>query len=225
MVEERMIPSPRASPGPPSIRVIAARAGAWLSRTLPGAHRALLPVGRLVRRLVPTLTYWGERKNMRYYRAVVEIARRYVPDGRSVIDVGAADTRLVDDLTWFTRRVVLDRSPMPSRPGIEHVLADFMDYEPSTRFDLVVCLQVLEHLDDPAPFARKLLGLGTTVVVSVPYRWPTGLQRDHVQDPVDEAKLACWIPAIPLETLVVKNGHERLVAVYGSDRGSRPGPM
>jgi hypothetical protein len=200
------------------VRVIATRAGGWLSRTLPGVHRALLPVGRLVRRVVPGLTYWGERKSLHYYQAVIEVARRHVPHGGSVIDVGAADTRLVDALTWFARRVVLDRNPMPPRPGIERVVADFMDYEPPTPFDLVVCLQVLEHLDDPAPFARKLLTLGTTAVVSVPYQWPAGLQPNHVQDPVDEAKLARWIPATPVETLIVTNGRDRLIAVYERDR-------
>ena len=78
----------------------------------------------------------------------------------------------------------------------------------------MLCLQVLEHLEDPETFARKLFESGRSVIVSVPYRWPAGLRPGHVQDPVDEAKLIGWTGRTPVETCVVRNGRDRLIAVF-----------
>jgi hypothetical protein len=38
-------------------------------------------------------------------------------------------------------------------------------------YDAVLCSQVLEHLHDPTTFLRKLLSVGNTVIISVPYLW------------------------------------------------------
>ena len=97
---------------------------------------------------------------------------------------------------------------------VETVVADFRDFEPEGPFDLVLCLQVLEHLARPEPFARKLLQTGRTVIISVPHSWPAGGVESHLQDPVDEAKLRLWTGAEPVETSVVDDGKQRLVAVY-----------
>lgn len=83
-------------------------------------------------------------------------------------------------------------SAVPELPGIVTHRGDFMDYEPGRDFDLVLCLQVLEHLPDPAAFCRKLLRLGRVVIVSVPYRWPPDKTGDHLHDPVDRKKLRAW---------------------------------
>ncbi len=96
-----------------------------------------------------------------------------------------------------------------------------MDYRPETYFDLVLCLQVLEHLDNPDAFAQKLLNAGRTVIISVPYRWPQGYCKTHKQDPVDEAKLERWTQRKPVETQIVTNGKERLIAVYQDDGGRK----
>jgi 2-polyprenyl-3-methyl-5-hydroxy-6-metoxy-1,4-benzoquinol methylase len=82
--------------------------------------------------------------------------------------------------------------PVPRQRGIERVSADFLAYRPPLRFDLVLCLQVLEHLQDPETFARKLLDSGRIVIMSVPYQWPAGRNPRHLQDPVSEAKLIGW---------------------------------
>jgi hypothetical protein len=100
------------------------------------------------------------------------------------------------------------------RPGVETVVADFYDYDPDGLFDLVLCLQVLEHLPRPRPFAHKLLRIGRTVIISVPYRWPAHEHGSHLHDPVDEAKLRRWTGAEPVETSIVDDGKQRLVAVY-----------
>ena len=76
-------------------------------------------------------------------------------------------------------------------------------------------MQVLEHLDRPGAFCKKLLATGRMVIISVPYRWPKGLYARHVQDPVDEDKIFQWIgkPCID-KAVVIDSKLKRLVAVY-----------
>ena len=159
--------------------------------------------------------YWTQRKHFNYYVEVVRLCRAYEPGGGHVIDVGAGPTHLLHRLDWFAHRVALDRFYFPARRGIDVVQADFLVYQPDRRFDLVLCLQVLEHLEDPARFARRLFAMGRTVIITVPYRWAAGLYSPHVQDPVDEAKLRSWTERAPLETrIVADHSRERLIAVY-----------
>jgi hypothetical protein len=197
----------------------------WLSRRLQAAARLVSQrAPRVARRLRPAwwaldtrlglTNYWGQRKHFEYYAEVARLARAHVPAGGSALDVGAADTELLRRLDWFARRVALDRRPPRPSPHVERVVGDFMDYRPPKPFDLVLCLQVLEHLEDPETFARKLLATGRRVIVSVPYRWPAGLSRGHVQDPVDEAKVIRWTGRAPVDTSIVRNGRDRLIAVF-----------
>ena len=180
----------------------------------PGVARILRPAWSMLDRRFRLTTYWARRQHLQYYQEVERLARVYAPAGGSVLDVGAADTELLRRLNWFTHRVALDRRPPRPSRNVERVVADFMDYRPPKRFDLVLCLQVLEHLEEPEAFARKLLESGRRVIISVPYRWPVGLSPSHVQDPVDEAMLNRWAGQIPVETHVVRDDHERLVAVF-----------
>jgi hypothetical protein len=122
--------------------------------------------------LIRVPSYWEARRDLRYYGEVVLLARAHVPAGRSVLDVGANETEVLERLEWFERRVALDVNEIPPRAGVETVAADFNEFEPAERFDLVLCLQVLEHLDRPGPFARKLLAAGRTTIISVPHEWP-----------------------------------------------------
>ena len=160
-------------------------------------------------------SYWASRLGFRYYSEVARLARSHAPAGGSALDVGANDTAVLAALDWFDRRVALDVDEVPRRGGVETVIADFNDFDPDERFDLVLCLQVLEHLDRPGPFARKLLAAGGTAIVSVPHEWPGWVTEEHVHDPVDESKLRTWTGRDPTETSIVEDlGMERLIAVY-----------
>ncbi len=152
---------------------------------------------------------------MRYYHQVLAFAREYAPAGGSVVDVGGRDCEYIQWFDWFGRKVVIDLKPPPARLGVETLAGDFMSWQPEARFDLALCLQVLEHLPEPGLFCRKLLDTGRIVIVSVPYRWPQGLCKYHVQDPVDRAKLQGWAGRPPRDTAVVRDGNrDRLVAVF-----------
>jgi Methyltransferase domain len=189
-----------------------------LGRRFPLVYRLARPPWRLAMRALGRPVYWDARREHRYYREVVRLAREHVPWGGRALDVGAHEVELLGELDWFEERLALDtRYVMPKR-GVRAMVTDFMEFEPDGPFDLVLCLQVLEHLAEPEPFARKLLRTGRTVIVSVPFRWPAGAHPPHLQDPVDEAKLRDWTGGEPLDSTLVEDGRERLIAVY---RGAR----
>ena len=159
--------------------------------------------------------YWESRREFAYYDEVVRLAREHVPRGRAALDVGAHDTRVLERLDWFERRVALDAVRVEPGDGVEGIVADFHEFDPPESFDLVLCLQVLEHLERPEPFARKLLATGPTAIVSVPHRWPPWTTDEHLHDPVDAARLRSWTGRDPIEASVVEDlGMERLIAVY-----------
>lgn len=189
----------------------------WLGRRRPRLYRLLRPPWRRLRRALGVPTYWDARRHYRYYAEVVRLAREHVPRGGRVLDVGAYEAELLRQLDWFDERVALDVRYMMPRPGVRTVVADFRRYEPERPFELVLCLQVLEHLPDADEFARKLLASGRTVIVSVPYKWRADDHDRHLHDPVDEAKLRGWTGLDPLDSLIVDDdGKRRLIAVYGS---------
>jgi SAM-dependent methyltransferase len=196
------------------------RAILWIKYRFPRGYNRVLPLGRALMRLKPPpsrRSHWKMRKHLKYYWEVVRLAKMYVPAGSAMIDVGAGETDVVGALKGFDRRVMLDIHPIRPKRGVEIVNTDFMEYRPDTRFDLVLCLQVLEHLESPEAFARKLFEIGRTVIISVPYRWPEGAWPWHVQDPVDEAKLERWTGRRPTEIRIVADERERLIAVYAHE--------
>jgi hypothetical protein len=159
--------------------------------------------------------YWEQRKQLRYYHQVLCFARDYVPDGGRVLDVGGRDCHYITWFDWFDSRQVIDLRQPPTLPGVVSTAGDFMTFEVAEPFDLVLCLQVLEHLEEPEPFCRKLLEAGRRVIISVPYKWRRGMCRYHKQDPVDEDKLLLWTGQAPTASAIVAdNGLRRLVAVY-----------
>jgi len=161
--------------------------------------------------------YWNRRQHMLYYQVVRIIAQGLSKDARSVIDVGSRNT---PTLEWFPEtlaRTSLDLRVPYTGDGVQSVTADFLTWQPDRRYDLALCLQVLEHVKDARGFAQKLLGVAEVVLVSVPYRWPETKNPHHVHDPVTMDKIVSWFGRRPGYTFLVPEpigGVERLVCVF-----------
>lgn len=137
-------------------------------------------------------SYARRRSHCKYYPAVVRFARQHAPGAETVLEVGPYDTDTLLQLDWIADRTAVDIIRKPRLPRTKNIRADFMTCHPEKKFDLVLCLQVLEHLNEPGPFAHKLLETGHVVIISVPYLWPEHACPAQVQDPVDEEKLLAW---------------------------------
>lgn len=162
--------------------------------------------------------YWAARSSLHYYRRVFELLEKMGPRG-SLLDVGSWDTPVA---TWgdFRRRYTCDLVAQPPLAGVVSHVGDFLDWRPPELMDAVTCLQVLEHLPNGIAqrFGRKLLETGQTVIVSVPYLWPPGAEPDHVQDPIDLAKLERIMGERARFSSVIPDGPQcnrpRLVAIW-----------
>lgn len=163
--------------------------------------------------------YWRKRQGMIYYRYLDMIVRGVAADCKSMIDVGAHNTALIENFSWVEERVTLDLKEPYSSPKVKGIRADFFTFKPEKPFDIALCCQVLEHIPDASAFAQHLFEVGKRVLISVPYLWPEGGTKNHVHDPVDMEKLTRWTKREPAYHIVVEEPlrntkARRLIAYY-----------
>jgi hypothetical protein len=159
-------------------------------------------------------SYWKSRKEYNYYKKVLEIINIY-SNYESIIDVGGRDTEILKDLS-FRDIACLDLNKLPENDRIRTIKCDFYKWIPDKKYDIVTCLQVLEHLDDPGTFAKKLFELSNKlVIISVPYKWPKGFCKYHLQDPVSEDDIFKWTGKSYNESYIIEDASvKRIVCVY-----------
>jgi SAM-dependent methyltransferase len=161
--------------------------------------------------------YWNARKGLLYYQAVRTLTEGLSANARSILDVGSAGCPYLDWFPHIAEKFSVDLENPYKGPGIVSARADFLEWEPGRTFDVVTCFQVLEHVPRADVFAQKLLSLGEIVVVSVPFKWPKGAAKTHVNDPVDAKKMRSWFGREPNFEFVcpeLLQGYPRLIHVY-----------
>ena len=91
-----------------------------------------------------------------------------------------------------------------------------------TRFDLVICNQVVEHLPDSLvdKFVAKLAAhTERTLIVSTTFELEQGAIKGHVQDPISEAEFRSWFSKFALEILASsKSSSQATSSVVASDQ-------
>ena len=166
------------------------------------------------------LGYWNARRQMIYYQALYQFVCVVGRNAESLIDVGSASAQYVDWFHWIPSRHILDFR-IPRKPeGIICIESDFLTFEPPQKFDVVLCLQVLEHVPDPGTFCSKLKSIARQLLISVPYKW-LGNTPGHIHDPVDEKKLEGWMGIKPNNSQIVTEPfrESRLIAYYDVENG------
>lgn len=164
-------------------------------------------------------SYWHKRSGFVYLRLVRELAQERACGATSIIDIGSNGCPVLEWFPTAPDRVSIDLENPYQAPGVRSIVSDFLTYDPGRRFDLCLCLQVLEHVPDAGSFARKLLTTATHVIASVPYKWPAGSCSQHVHDPVDEEKMRVWFGRAPNYSIVAQEKHRgpksrRLICYY-----------
>ena len=132
-----------------------------------------------------------------YYSYVRYFVRVVGAQARSLIDIGSHGADYVTWFDWIPSLTSLDLNRPYVGEGVKSVKSDFFKWTPPEKYDIGLCLQVLEHLDRPDLFLKKIFSVCRHAIISVPYEWPEGSSVYHVQDPVDLDKLAKWADRQP----------------------------
>lgn len=183
----------RTAGGPPADGRNARRRGAG------GGTRKEKPV-----KMYESGAYWRKRSDMLYYQYFNYIVRCIGADARSMLDVGSGNAPYLEWFDWIPERVSVDLATPYRSKTVRGVEGDVFELAFERPFDLLSCMQVLEHVPEPEPFARRLMELGRLVLISVPYKWPKGATRSHVNDPVDLDAVVDWFGRPPNYHLVVR---------------------
>lgn len=168
-------------------------------------------------------SYWDKRSHMMYYQYVKYMVQALAADANSMIDVGSSNAEYVESFDWIPQRHTIDLENPYYSDRVQGFEMDFMQFQPTKKYDFITCLQVLEHVPDPISFARKLFDIGKNVLISVPYMWEESSEAEHIHDPVDFDKLSLWTGRDPSYHIIVKeplfnsSKSNRLICYYHSD--------
>lgn len=171
------------------------------------------------------MKYLERRKDLHYYKKCIElidqISLKNMP--QSIIDIGGWNGFFIKDLS-IKEKVCLDKKVKSGDyDDVKYIEKEFLKWDADKQYDIVLCMQVLEHLNDKEihAFTEKLFQIGKSVIISIPYKWRKGWCKNHKQDPVDYTKLKSWTKRNPFESYLVKDkGVERLICHYKEDYDS-----
>jgi hypothetical protein len=161
------------------------------------------------------MSYWAGRANLEYYRVVKDWLAAMGPR-TSLIDVGCHDTPVA---TWgdFRLRFSIDGQDRPELPGVTKIVGMWPEHrpQPESLFSVITCLQVVEHIVEPAAFCKSLCAAASdAVILSVPLHWPRSTERDHKHDPISESMIAQWMGRQPNLTHITVGRCKRGVFLY-----------
>lgn len=137
---------------------------------------------------------WAKRSGFLYYKYVDNIFRTVTRNARSLVDVGTGNS---PHLGWIEDRASIDMAYPYKSATVRQIEGDIFDFESGVRFDFCTCLQVLEHLVEPARFAKRLFQTANHVVISAPDMWEPGTTPGYVRDPISLKKLTSWVRRNP----------------------------
>ena len=147
--------------------------------------------------------YWDDRRNLNYYNYVFEAAKKFIPSANSIIDIGSNGIPFIEELDWINNRYSLDINRPYESENVVGYKEDFLKFVPKMHYDAALCMQTLEHIDDPKEFAKKIFEIADHIILTVPYKWPAGSCKWHVHDMIGLDTMKEWTGMDPDYYLVV----------------------
>lgn len=193
---------------------------------------------------LPSSEYWRERKAFRFYKDLHCVIERYAKTAKSALDVGSSLPPFINTLPWIGTKVILgprfagnvgkggkeilSLQRIEAKFGVKAIKADFLAWQPPNDwqpvpgalplYDLILCSEVVEHVESPSVFVRKLLAMGRVVVLSVPYLWDgcDHTRCHHKTNKISRQKIESWAGRPPQAFDIVEeaNGDRRIICVY-----------
>lgn len=148
--------------------------------------------------------YWSSRSNNSIYLMTFLLAHYYCRRKKTVADVGTHTSPLVLMLPEFQQRFAIDPSKEAAIAwqdvdGAEFINksldeVDVFSLTGESRFDLIICHQVIEHFENPIAFANELCAKTRRLIISTTFETPAGIIPSHVQDPISLSQFESWFP-------------------------------
>jgi hypothetical protein len=148
------------------------------------------------------IAYYKKRIKKEYITTVIAKVNGY-ENCTSVMDVGGGPVGVLFQLPKYKTRILVDPCNLLFFGGdvknLTYIQEDFLTahIQPC---DVVLCLQVIEHIEDKKKFAEKLYQhTQKYLIVSIPYMWDVG---DRIHDGLNETHINEWFPVLPTQTVL-----------------------
>ena len=160
--------------------------------------------------------YMETRNDLFYMNYIRSLLNVISLSKKSILDVGSNGMDIIS-MTHCEEKVSIDINTPLILNGVKSIKANFLEYDFKRKFDIVTCMQVIEHIShtEIKKFCKKLLDISQLLIISVPYRWEAHTCPEHIHDPVDLQKLISWFNDEPkFIDIVVDNCMCRLIAIF-----------
>jgi hypothetical protein len=167
------------------------------------------------------------RKSLRIYDAAYASASMFSESATSALEVGCVKPSFLEHFNWIPNRVCVSpyyagyskvQDSAKSDEAVTYLTDDFNEWKQREQYDLVVCMQVIEHVPNPEKTMSKLLESGKVVLVSAPYLWPDcGSKCNHLHHNISEYTIKAWAGKDPVVSLIVSekdSGARRLISIF-----------
>jgi SAM-dependent methyltransferase len=173
---------------------------------------------------MPNSHYWRKRKEFSYYCKIQDICSEALINNEnySIIDFGCANTELIFNLKC-NKKFLLDKKNCYNKKqktiieekNIKFLEQSIYDIKFKNEFDICLCLQALEHLENPKK-AFELIHQASKkyTIISLPYKWQTGNPKGHRHININEQLIKKWTGIEPDESFIIKDTRVRIINIY-----------
>jgi 2-polyprenyl-3-methyl-5-hydroxy-6-metoxy-1,4-benzoquinol methylase len=167
--------------------------------------------------------YWEKRKNNLYYQKIKQICSDLIKENEnySIIDYGCHDTEVIFDLKCKNKFLLdlnnnysVTQKQIILEKNIKFIKDSILNIKYQNEFDICLCLQTLEHLDNPKK-AFEIIHKSSKnyTIISLPYQWSEF--KCHLHHHIDEEVIKEWTQIDPNESFIVQDSKvKRIINVY-----------